>query len=516
MSFFGKYPPTGSGSGSGTVTEVDTGVGLNGGPITTTGTIALDIPVTIAHGGTNSIAALNNNRIIQSSVGAIVEASAITASRALASDANGIPVAATTTATELGYVNGVTSAIQTQLNGKQATLTIGNLTDAGTDGIVVTGGTGAVIGSGTSFAQHVADSTHNGYLSSTDWSTFNGKQASGNYITALTGGVTASGPGSAAATVVTNANLTGDVTSVGNATTLTNAPVIAKVLTGYTSGAGTVSAADSILQAIQKLNGNDATNANLTGPVTSVGNATAIADGALALAKLATTTAGFIPVGAVTTGIPTYVAVTGDVTLSSAGVTAIASGVIVNADINASAAIDGSKIVVASGATAGVVDGNAASWNGIKTFTTGAVIKGVTSGSAIAAGNVGESFLVNPSGDVTTPGVANVWTDASGWSQALTAGVYFVGYNVNVSCDGAGDARLVQGTTAIPGTVAYQASGIANMSRTGFLNVSGSVTLKLQTRRASGVGTWVVQGQAITGGLDDPDNESSMFAIRIA
>jgi hypothetical protein len=86
----------------------------------------------------------------------------------------------------------------------------------------------------------------------------------------LTGGVTSVGN---AATVVTNANLTGDVTSVGNATTLTNAPVIAKVLTGYVSGAGTVAATDSILQAIQKLNGNDATNANLTGMVTSVGNA---------------------------------------------------------------------------------------------------------------------------------------------------------------------------------------------------------------------------------------------------
>ena len=63
--------------------------------------------------------------------------------------------------------------------------------------------------------------------------------------------------------------MTGDVTSVGNVTTLTNAPVIAKVLTGYTSGAGTISATDSILSAIQKLNGNNATNANLTGPITS-------------------------------------------------------------------------------------------------------------------------------------------------------------------------------------------------------------------------------------------------------
>jgi len=99
----------------------------------------------------------------------------------------------------------------------------------------------------------------------------------GDQTITLTGGVTGSGTGSFAATVITNANLTGDVTSVGNATTLTNAPVIAKVLTGYTSGAGTVAATDSILQAIQKLNGNDATNANLTGVITSVGNATSIA-----------------------------------------------------------------------------------------------------------------------------------------------------------------------------------------------------------------------------------------------
>jgi hypothetical protein len=88
--------------------------------------------------------------------------------------------------------------------------------------------------------------------------------------------ITGTASGLTAGNVTTNANLTGDVTSVGNATTLTNAPVIAKVLTGYVSGAGTVAATDSILQAIQKLNGNDATNANLTGAITSVGNATSL------------------------------------------------------------------------------------------------------------------------------------------------------------------------------------------------------------------------------------------------
>lgn len=44
---------------------------------------------------------------------------AITANRALISDANGLPTHATTTATEIGYVNGVTSAIQTQIDSKE-------------------------------------------------------------------------------------------------------------------------------------------------------------------------------------------------------------------------------------------------------------------------------------------------------------------------------------------------------------------------------------------------------------
>lgn len=75
----------------------------------------------------------------------------------------------------------LTSADWSTFNSKQNALTIGNLTDAGTDGIVVTGGTGSVIGSGTSIAQHVADAGHNGYLSSADWSTFNAKQPAGSY-----------------------------------------------------------------------------------------------------------------------------------------------------------------------------------------------------------------------------------------------------------------------------------------------------------------------------------------------
>ena len=58
-------------------------------------------------------------------------------------------------------------------SGKQNALTIGNITDVGTDGITITGGTNAIIGSGVSISQQVANATQNGYLSSTDWVTFN-------------------------------------------------------------------------------------------------------------------------------------------------------------------------------------------------------------------------------------------------------------------------------------------------------------------------------------------------------
>lgn len=67
-------------------------------------------------GGTGTINSGSANRLAIYAAGGttLSNLAAITANRALMSDANGLPVHSTVTATELGYVSGVTSAIQTQ------------------------------------------------------------------------------------------------------------------------------------------------------------------------------------------------------------------------------------------------------------------------------------------------------------------------------------------------------------------------------------------------------------------
>jgi hypothetical protein len=75
----------------------------------------------------------------------------------------------------------------------------------------------------------------------------------------------------------------------------------------------------------------------------SIVNADINASAAIAFSKLASLTSANILVGS-SGNVATSVAVTGDVTISNAGVTAIAAGVVVNADVSASAAIAFSKL----------------------------------------------------------------------------------------------------------------------------------------------------------------------------
>ena len=63
-------------------------------------------------------------------------------------------------------------------NNKQSTLTLGNLTEATSAILTITGGTGAIVGSGLTIQVKQASASQSGYLSSSDWSTFNSKVSS--------------------------------------------------------------------------------------------------------------------------------------------------------------------------------------------------------------------------------------------------------------------------------------------------------------------------------------------------
>ena len=85
----------------------------------------------------------------------------LTASRALASDNTGKITQSAVTSTELGYLSGVTSAIQTQINGKQATVTGAATTIANSD---LTANRALISNSSGKVAVSEVTSTELGYL----------------------------------------------------------------------------------------------------------------------------------------------------------------------------------------------------------------------------------------------------------------------------------------------------------------------------------------------------------------
>lgn len=173
--------------------------------------------------------------------------------------------------------------------------------------------------------------------------------------------------------------------------------------------------------------GNVTTNANLTGMVTSVGNATTVITNA-------NLTGGVTSIGNAATVI-TNANLTGDIT-SVGNATAISAGVIVNADINASAAIDDTKLATiatalkvsnsattaASANTASAIVARDASGN----FTAGTVTAALT-GNASTATTLATGRTIAITGDLayTSPsfdGSANV-TAAGTLATVATAGV---------------------------------------------------------------------------------------------
>jgi hypothetical protein len=155
---------------------------------------------------------------------------------------------------------------------------------------------------------------------------------------------------------------------------------------------------------------------NVTGTLVSTGdtgtvNSTMLTDGtivnadinasaAIALSKLANVTAAQIIVGN-GSNVPTAVAVTGDIGITNAGLTSITAGAIVNADINASAAIAGSKIVSGTTSVIGVVQlVDSATSTSTTLAATGASVK-VAKDAADAAATTANAALPTTGGTLS-------------------------------------------------------------------------------------------------------------------
>lgn len=114
-----KAPNT---AGDVTLTPGASGITLNQSshdPVTVSDTATIDLTLaTQALSADVKNDSLTNTHINSSAAIALSKLAALTADRAVVSNGSGVLSAATTTATEIGYVNGVTSSIQTQLNNR--------------------------------------------------------------------------------------------------------------------------------------------------------------------------------------------------------------------------------------------------------------------------------------------------------------------------------------------------------------------------------------------------------------
>ncbi len=103
----------------------------------------------------------NHHNVVVDEVQAIETSLNLTASRGVVTDGSGRVAAATTTATEIGYVNGVTSAIQTQINTKAPAA---SPTFSGTITTPLTASRALATGASSELAVSATTSTELGYV----------------------------------------------------------------------------------------------------------------------------------------------------------------------------------------------------------------------------------------------------------------------------------------------------------------------------------------------------------------
>lgn len=294
---------------------------------------------------------------------------------------------------------------------KQNAITQGNLTESTSSVLTITGGSNAVIGSGTTIQVKQATSLQSGFLSSTDWSTFNAK---GNgTVTGVTG--------------------TSPISSSGGTTPAIS--IADAAADGTTKGAATFTASDfnsaSGVISIDYTNGQAASASN-KGFLTSADWSTFNAK-QNALTLTTTGTSGAATLVGSTLNIPQYSSGGGSSTAVDiqAAYNALGSGI---KGFNVANPINAvtSQFSITSGNNylSAYYIPVASTITGVKWFqiTTGVYTAGNYNGVGLYSYSAGTITLVASS---TNDG--NIWKSSGGWnskafasSYSASAGVYFI------------------------------------------------------------------------------------------
>lgn len=337
-----------------------------------------------------------------------------------------------------------------------------------------------------------ASSSVTGALTGTDWDTFNAKQP---LITAGTTSQYYRGD---------KTFQTLDTTAVTEGTNLyyTNARGIGALLTGYVSGAGTVASTDTVLQAIQKLNGN-ITAAG--GTVTSVSVTTA--NGVSGSVATATSTPAItLTLGAITPSTVNKVTITAPAT---AATLTVADNKTVTVNNSLTLAGTDSTTMTFPSTTATIARTDAAqTFTGAQTFNTAIVVGSGGTGLAtttayavLCGGTTSTSALqsvsgVGTAGQVLTSngaGALPTWQTGGGafsWGTTASAGTG-TGLALSVGASAAasttGFSYIVNNTQTQVATGMQITLGTSNLAHLG-------LGISLKSANTSGQGLYIDLG----------------------